>query len=75
MNEDLREEARNGDAEEPPSRPAPRNPFEEPDPSDEERGPALIDTRRSAAIMGVVVGLVALFFVVAICVATSIAFG
>jgi hypothetical protein len=37
--------------------------------------PALIQTRRSAALAGVVVGLVALFFFVLICVFASYAFG
>jgi len=57
-------------------RPAPRNPFAEPSADDlpPER-PALIQTRRSAALAGVIVGLVALFFFVLICVFASYAFG
>jgi hypothetical protein len=59
-----------------PRRPAPRNPFAEPDERDfPDDRPALITTRKSAAISGVVVGLVALLFFVLICVAASMAFG
>jgi len=57
-----------------PSRPAPRNPFEQPDPEEEEGIPALIDNRRTAAISGVIVGLIALLLVVGLCVASSYAF-
>lgn len=55
---------------------APRNPFAVPEAAELplER-PALIQTRRSAALAGVVVGLVALFFFVLICVFASYAFG
>ena len=67
----------NGDeqAEESPSRPPPRNPFAEAGPlGDDEALPALIDDRRTAALSGVVVGLIALVLVVALCAVTSYAF-
>ena len=58
-----------------PSRPPPRNPFAEAVPLDEnEPLPALIDDRRTAAISGVVVGLIALVLVVALCATASYAF-
>lgn len=75
LSEDQRDQAGESDVEQPSSRTPPRNPFAEPELPDDERPPALIDTRRSAAVSGVVVGLVALFFVVAICALASIAFG
>ena len=56
-------------------RPAPRNPFAEPGAGDEGDVPALIQGRRSAAIHGVVFGLVMLVLVVGICVMASYAFG
>jgi hypothetical protein len=58
------------------TRPQPRNPFEEPDElGDDAALPALIQGRKSAAISGVVVGLIALVLVVGLCVAASFAFG
>lgn len=61
---------------EPSKSPVARNPFADPsERRSKEEGPALIETRKSAAVAGVIVGLVALLLVVAICVAGSMAFG
>ena len=75
MTDEQREDVRSDDVSDDIA-PSPRNPFDE-SPEDETDNPApvLFGTQRSAAILGVVVGLVALFFVIAICVAASFAFG
>jgi hypothetical protein len=57
-----------------PSRPPPRNPFASSDAQRDDGIPALIDNRRSAAIYGVVFGLIVLLLVVGLCVASSYAF-
>lgn len=75
MSDDRHEDTHEEPVDEGPSKPPPRNPFAEPDPDDPGGVPALIEGRRSAAIAGVVVGLVALILVVGICVAASFAFG
>jgi hypothetical protein len=65
----------NDETDDAPSRPPPRNPFAESKPlSDDEALPPLIDNRRTAAITGVVVGLIMLILVVALCVTASYAF-
>jgi hypothetical protein len=73
VTEEPRDDAESGVAGESAERPAPRNPFAE---SEEiARAPALIGTKRSAAVLGVVVGLIAVLLVSAICIVGSIAFG
>ncbi len=76
MNDESQEHRADEHDAEAPRRPAPRNPFAERGERElpDER-PALISTRKSAALSGVVVGLVALLFFVLICVASSMAFG
>lgn len=75
MSDSRHEEDAANSPEEHSSRPPPRNPFLEADPLDDEQEPlALIDSRKSAAISGVIVGLIALILVVALCVTASYAF-
>ncbi len=58
-----------------PSRPPPRNPFAEPDPDTlDDDLPALIEGRKSAAVAGVIVGLIALVLVVGLCATAAYAF-
>ena len=77
MDED-REAGRTSEAEdadeERPTRPAPRNPFEQRTVLDEDDAPALIESKRTAAISGVVAGLIALVLVVALCATVAYAF-
>ena len=75
MTEERRADAESGERGEGGSetRPAPRNPFA--DREEIERGPALITTKKSAALLGVIVGLVAVLLVGAICIVGAIAFG
>lgn len=76
MSDERHDEAHEERIDETSSRPPPRNPFAEPDPEEAIDGiPALIEGRRSAAIAGVVAGLVMLVLVVGLCVVASIAFG
>ncbi len=77
MAEDREDQNQDGDEEVSTNRPAPRNPFANGNERTNDYGdpPVLIDSRRSAAVAGVIVGLVALLFFVAICVLGSIAFG
>ena len=75
MSEEHNTASGNEQVDESTSRPPPRNPFAEATPLDEnEELPALIDDRRTAAVSGVVVGLIALVLVVALCAVTSYAF-
>lgn len=75
----MNEEPRNRDQEHQEETPAssPRNPFAE-DQSGEPEGPddhdALVQTKRSAALLGVIVGFGVLILVVLICVVGSYAF-
>lgn len=57
-----------------PERPRPRNPFDR-DASDDLEPPALIETKRSAAIWGVLTGFILLVLVVGICIMANYAFG
>jgi hypothetical protein len=76
MSEERENDVRNGGERTPSSRPAARNPFADPKTRNADADvPALIESRRTAAFAGVIVGLVALVLVVAICVAASMAFG
>lgn len=55
--------------------PEARNPFEERPDHEANEKPALISTKRSAALFGVLAGLGLLILIVAICVLGNIAFG
>jgi hypothetical protein len=55
-------------------RPRPRNPFDT-SASDDAEQPALIETKRAAAIWGVLAGFVLLALVVGICIMANYAFG
>lgn len=57
-----------------PGRPRPRNPFDR-DASDDLEPPALIETKRAAAIWGVLAGVVLLVLVIGICIMANYAFG
>lgn len=76
MTEERRDDAESGESGEGTTRPAPRNPFANPEERVEfDRPPALIETKKSAAVLGVIVGLIAVLLVGAICIVGAIAFG
>lgn len=56
-----------------PGRPRPRNPFDTAA-SDDADAPALIETKRAAAIWGVLAGVILLVLVIGICVMANYAF-
>jgi ABC-type amino acid transport system permease subunit len=76
VTEEQRDDAESGENGEATTRPSPRNPFAGPEERAEfERAPALIETKKSAALLGVIVGLIAVLLVSAICIVGAIAFG
>lgn len=57
-----------------PGRPRARNPFDT-SASDDAEPPALIETKRAAAIWGILAGFIILVLVVGICIMANYAFG